>query len=62
MKGFLDKVELSEIKSLEKQIYEEIKSSNSEIIDSINNTGELDEQTEKKLTKVIEQFKKKSDN
>jgi len=62
VRGFLDKVELSEIKSLEKQIYEKVKSSNSEIIDSINNTGKLDEKIEKKLISIIEQFQKKSNN
>ena len=59
VKGYLDDVDLSKIKELEKNIYEEIKSSNPEIIDSINNTGKLDEEVEKKLTLVIEQFKKK---
>jgi len=59
VRGFLDKVELSKIKNLEKQIYEEVKSSNPEIIDSINNTGKLDEEIEKKLTSIIEQFQKK---
>jgi len=59
VRGFLDKVELSEIKDLEKQIYEKVKSSNPEIIDSINNTGKLDEEIEKKLTLIIEQFQKK---
>jgi len=59
VRGFLDKVELSEIKSLEKQVYEEVKSSNSEIIDSINNTGQLDEKIEKKLSSIIEQYQKK---
>jgi len=59
VRGFLDKVELSEIKDLEKQIYEKVKSSNPEIIDSINNTGQLDEEVEKKLTSIIEQFQKK---
>ena len=29
------------------------------IIDSINNTGNLDEEIEKKLTTIIEQFQKK---
>ena len=62
VRGFLDKVELSEIKSLEKQIYAKVKSSNSEIIDSINNTGKLDEKIEKKLISIIEQFQKKSNN
>jgi len=59
VRGFLDKVELSKISNLEKQIYEEVKSSNPEIIDSINNTGKLDEEIEKKLTSIIEQFQKK---
>ena len=59
VKGFLDDVELSDIKNIEKQIYETIKSSNPEIIDSINNTGKLDEEIEKKLILVIQEFKKK---
>ena len=59
VRGFLDKMELSEIKSFEKQVYKEIKSSNQEIIDSINNTGKLEEKIEKKLTLIIEQFQKK---
>jgi len=52
----------AEILYLEKQIYEKVKSSNPEIIDSINNTGKLDEKIEKKLTSIIEQFQKKSNN
>jgi len=60
VRGFLDKVELSKIKNLEKQIYEEVKFLSPEIIDSINNTGKLDEEIEKKLTSIIEQFQKKS--
>jgi len=60
VKGFLDKVQLDEIKNFEKQVYEKVKSSNPEIIDSINNTGKLDEEIEKKLTSIIEQFQKKS--
>jgi len=60
VRGFLDDVALPEIKDLELKIYEEIKSSNPEIIDAINNTGKLDDDTDKKLTLVIEQFKKKN--
>jgi len=60
VRGFLDDVELADIKNIEKQIYEEIKSSNPEIIDSINNTGNLDEEIEKKLISVIEKFEKKN--
>ena len=58
VRGFLDDVELGNIKNIEKKIYEEIKSSNPEIIDSINNTGKLEDEIDKKLTSVIEQFKK----
>jgi F-type H+-transporting ATPase subunit alpha len=62
VRGFLDKVELSKIKNLEKQVYEEVKSSNPEIIDSINSTGKLDDKIEKKLSSIIEQFQKKGNN
>ena len=58
VRGFLDDVELADIKNTEKLIYENVKSSNPEIIDSINNTGKLDEEVEKKLISVIENFKK----
>jgi len=58
VRGFLDDVELSKIKTTEKQIYEEIKSNNPEIIESINNTGKLEEEIEKKLTSIIKDFKK----
>ena len=59
VRGFLDDVDLTKIKSLEKDIYEEVKSSNPDIIDSINSTGKLNEEIEKRLTTVIEEFKKK---
>ncbi len=58
VRGFLDDVELTNIKSIEKKIYEKVKSSSPEIIDSINNTGKLEEEVEKKLSSIIEQFKK----
>ena len=60
VRGFLDNVELKNIKNIEKQIYEDVKSSNPEIINSINNTGKLEEEVEKKLTTIIEEFKKKN--
>jgi len=58
VRGFLDDVELSKIKDIEKQIYEEIKANNPEIIDGINNTGKLEEEVDKKLTSIIRNFKK----
>ena len=58
VRGFLDNVELPNIKETEKQIYEKIKSSSPEIIDKINSTGKLEEEVEKKIISVIEEFKK----
>ena len=60
VRGFLDDVEIANIKNIEKQIYEKIKSAHPEIIDSINSTGKLDEETDKKLISIIEQFKKEN--
>ena len=57
VRGFLDDVDLSKIKETEKKIYLEVKSSNPEIIDAINNSGKLEPETEKKLISVIEKFK-----
>ena len=60
VRGFLDDVELINIKNVEKQIYESVQSSNPEIIESINSTGKLETETEKKLISVIENYKKKN--
>ena len=61
VRGYLDDVKLTDIKNFEKQIYEKVKSSNPDIIENINKTGKLDEETEKKLAVLIEEFKKKND-
>ena len=58
VKGFLDDVDLDKIKKFEKDIIEKIKSDKPEIIDSIQNSGKIDEDTEKLLTQVIEEHKK----
>ena len=58
VRGFLDDVDLSDIKNFEKGILEEVKSSNADIISNIESTGKLEEQTEKKLVSIIEEFKK----
>ena len=58
VKGHLDDVELSEIKKFEKDIIEKVKSEKQEIIDSIQTSGKLEENTEKLLTHLIEEYKK----
>ena len=58
VKGYLDDIELNEIKIFEKDIVEKIKSEKPEIIDTIETSGKLDEETEKLLSKIIEDYKK----
>ena len=60
VRGYLDNIELNEIQNIEKKIYEKVKSLSPEIIENINNTGKLDEETEKKLASLIEEFNKKN--
>ena len=48
----------SQISDFEKDLFELIKSSHSEIIKSVNSSGDLDEETGKKLSSIIEEFKK----
>ena len=56
--GYLDDLELNQIRDFEKDLYELIKSSHSNIIDSINSSGDLNDDTSSKLTSIIEEFKK----
>ena len=62
VKGYLDDIDLSKIKKFEKDVLEKIKSEKSEIIDSIQSTGKLDENTEKLLSQIIEGYKKEMKN
>ena len=56
--GYLDDLELNQIKDFEKDLFELIKSSHSDIIESINSSGDLNDDTSSKLTSIIEEFKK----
>jgi F-type H+-transporting ATPase subunit alpha len=58
VKGFLDNVELTKIKNFENDIIEKIKSEKPEIIDAIQTSGKLEENTEKLLIQIIEEYKK----
>ena len=59
VKGYLDDVELNKIKKFEKDIIEKIKSEKPEIIDEIQSSGKLEENTEKLLIQIIEDYKKR---
>ena len=58
VKGYLDDIDLSEIKNFEKNILEKIKNEKPEIIELIQSSGKIDENTEKLLKQIIEEFKK----
>ena len=58
VKGYLDTIENNQIKSFEKGLLELIKSEKKEILDSIENSGKIDENTDKALSEVIINYKK----
>ena len=58
VKGYLDDVDLSKIKKFEKDIIEKIKSEKTEIIEAIQSSGKLEENSEKLLVEIIENYKK----
>ena len=57
VRGFLDDIELKNISEFEQKVIEKCKNENSDIIDSIRNTGKLDDENEKKLSEVISSLK-----
>ena len=61
VKGHLDDVELNNIKKFEKNIIEKVKSEKPEIIDAIQTSGKLEENTEKLLTQLIVEYKKNNE-
>ena len=58
VKGYLDDLELNQIKDFERDFFAKISTSNSELIEKINSSGVLDDDAEKIITDSIEEFKK----
>ncbi|MDB9760586.1 F0F1 ATP synthase subunit alpha [Pelagibacteraceae bacterium] len=58
VRGYLDDVELDQIKNFEKDILEKIKSEKNEIISTIQTTGKLEKETEDSLIQIIQEYKK----
>ena len=56
--GYLDDLELNLIKDFEKDLFELIKSSHGDIVESINSSGNLEDDVASKLSTIIEEFKK----
>jgi F-type H+/Na+-transporting ATPase subunit alpha len=60
VKGFLDDVELGKIKKFERDIIEKIKLEKPEILESIQSSGKLEEESETTLAQIIEEYKKEN--
>jgi len=58
VKGYLDDVDLNKIKLFEKDIIEKIKNEKPEVLEAIQSSGKLEENTEKSLIEIIEKYKK----
>jgi len=58
VRGYLDDIDLSEIKTFEKGILEKVKLEKPEIIEQIQSSGKLEEKIEKLLSQTIEEHKK----
>ena len=58
VRGYLDDVDLSKIKEFERGILEKIRNEKSEIISSIESTGNLEKDMEESLIQTIQDFKK----
>ncbi len=59
VRGYLDDVELKNIKSFEKDILDKIKNEKPEILETIQSSGKLEKEVEDSLIKIIEDYKKK---
>ena len=57
VKGYLDDIELKDIANFETKIIEKCKSDKPEIIESIQSSGKLEEDTEKLLVDLVKQLK-----
>ena len=58
VQGYLDTIENNQIRSFEKGLLDLIKNEKPEILESIQNTGKIEENTEKLLIEVITNYKK----
>ena len=58
VKGYLDSIEISQIRSFEKGLLELVKSEKPDLLDSIQKSGKIDENTDKTLSEIITNYKK----
>ena len=60
VRGHLDDVDLNKIKKFEKDILEKIRLNAPEILEAIQSSGKLEENIEKSLSQIIEEYKKEN--
>ena len=58
VKGYLDSVDINQIRSFEKGLLELIKNEKPEILESIQKSGKIEEDTDKTLSEIITNYKK----
>ena len=58
VKGYLDSIDTNQIRSFEKGLLELVKSEKPEVIESIEKSGKIDEETDKILSEIITNYKK----
>ena len=58
VKGHLDSIDINQIRSFEKDLLELIKNEKSEILESIQKSGKIEEDTDKILSEIITNYKK----
>jgi len=59
VRGYLDDIDLKDIAEFEIKVLEKCKSEKSEILETIKNTGKIEEDTEKQLANLIKDLKSK---
>jgi len=58
--GYLDDIELKNIKKFETDLLDKIKNEQQNILDDINSSGKLEENTKNQLISIIESIKKEN--
>ena len=58
VKGYLDSIDINQIRSFEKDLLELIKNEKPEILESIQKSGKIEEDTDKILSEIITNYKK----
>ena len=58
VKGYLDSIDATQIRSFEKGLLELVKSEKPEILESIQKSGKIEEDIDKTLSEVITNYKK----